>query len=215
MTDVYETDPCVRCGLTHLARRCTAHARDDDGALRPCTRWPVRGLNVCPAHGGRARQSKAKAVQNLSEKAATLAIRRVLHNPDARPVTDPVAALQRLTGQLRDAVESIGERVNELESVRYEGAGAAGSEQLRGEVAVWTGLMRELRGALTDLARLGLEERQVRVDEATAARLNEGVDWLLRALGVTVTDAVSGRVEAMFRALADGTPLMIESEVAR
>lgn len=37
---------------------------------RPCRRWSIRGGYVCPSHGGRAPQVKAKARERLAELAA-------------------------------------------------------------------------------------------------------------------------------------------------
>lgn len=78
MTTHEETNPgtCSKPGCLggHLPGRCTGHASDGSG--RPCKRFPVRGVNVCPSHGASAPQVQAAArlriLEAADEVAATL-----------------------------------------------------------------------------------------------------------------------------------------------
>lgn len=60
---------CGKCGQEH--RRCHAHVRrEDEGGIRPCGAYPIRGGQVCPVHGGMAPQTQAKAARTLAEREA-------------------------------------------------------------------------------------------------------------------------------------------------
>lgn len=83
----------------------------------------------------------------------------------ASPVKDPVASLERLAGALEEAVDVVGGKVNALTEL----AGGSGKTQLRGEVVLLERLLGQLRQALEGMARLGLAERQVELQEHQAA----------------------------------------------
>lgn len=102
-----------------------------------------------------------------------------LHNRGALPVDNPVVELSRMAGILRDAFEQAGARVNALASISVETR--AGGEQLRGEVVLWEKLIGHLRVTLVDMAKLGLEERLVRLEEKRAELVAEALFWLVGA----------------------------------
>lgn len=58
---------CARCGRDHNGR-CRAHRTrpDEQGHVIACKRWPTRGLEVCPNHGGGTRSSRAAGQRNLA-----------------------------------------------------------------------------------------------------------------------------------------------------
>lgn len=102
----------------------------------------------------------------------------LLLDVNAAPVTDPVASLQKLAGKLESMADVLGGRVNDLKSTWN--VTDSGSEQTRAEVALFERVLARLHSILTDMARLGIEDRSVRLEEA---RLN---------LVVTVIQAVLG-----------------------
>lgn len=58
---------CERCGQTHDPKHCPRHVDEDDGTLRPCRSYPIRGGTVCSKHGGNAPQVRAKAGKRLAQ----------------------------------------------------------------------------------------------------------------------------------------------------
>jgi hypothetical protein len=49
-------------------KKCTGHTTGVHGPRRPCDRWAVAGLDVCPMHGGSTKAAKAKAKEFLTDQ---------------------------------------------------------------------------------------------------------------------------------------------------
>jgi len=91
--------------------------------------------------------------------------------PGGGKVADPLSELLRVAAEIRDFKDFVAARVAELraESWRYESG--QGAEQLRAEVALYERALDRTAKVLTDITKLGLEERQVRLAERHAALL--------------------------------------------
>jgi hypothetical protein len=123
-------------------------------------------------------------------------------NPDAPPVTDPVAALQSLAGKLQHAVDVLGAHV--------DAGGLDGPSAL-----AWTKVMRELRQALESMERLGLHERQIRVSEQTGALVASVIRSVLERLELTDAQWLVAReaVPVELRRLASSSGPVVAGEV--
>jgi hypothetical protein len=145
------------------SRRCTAKSKRSQ---ERCRRAAVIGGTVCAMHGGKAPQVKAAAEARDLEQKATVEIDKLLWRglANATPVKDPVASLERLAGALEQAVDVVGGKVNELGHV----AGGTGLTQMRGEVVLLERLLGQLRQALDAMARLGIAERHVELEQERA-----------------------------------------------
>ena len=143
-------------GRVRQAERCTARRTNGD----PCRAWAVTGAKVCISHGGGAPQVRAAAARRVAERKAARALSGIT---DFAEVSDPVARLRLLSGRAERLVEVLGERVEELRSVGYR---SRAGEQLRAELAVYERMMATTGRLLVDLAKLNLDERQARIDEA-------------------------------------------------
>ncbi len=98
---------------------------------------------------------------------------------DASPVTDPLAALAGLAGQVLAWRDEMASQVNALTSLRYE---AENGEQRRAEVALWERAPDRAERVLVAMVRLNIDERQVAVTEAQA-------DMIERAVSAALADA--------------------------
>ena len=200
--------PCDRCGEPHA--RCSAHTR----AGRPCGQPPMRGQRVCKMHGGKSPGARENAEQRELEAKASVEVDKLLWRglANAHPVKDPVGSLERLAGALEQAVDVVGGRVNDLGSV----ASGSSMQQLRGEVVLLERLLGQLRQALDAMARLGIAERHVELEQERAhlvtaaflaalqsvSLLPADRDLMLRTFlaglgrGPETVDVVAGEVEA-------------------
>lgn len=143
-------------------RRCTAKSKQSG---ERCKRAPVVGGSVCAMHGGKAPQVAAAAEQRQLETKADAEVRKLWVGLDAAPeVKDPVGSLAKLAGALEQAVDHVGAKVNDLGSV----ASGSSMQQLRGEVVLLERLLGQLRQALDAMARLGIAERHVELEQARA-----------------------------------------------
>lgn len=143
-------------------RRCTATSK---GSGARCKRSAIPGGTVCAMHGGSAPQVRAKAQERQLEAGADASLRKLwVGLDDARPVKDPVAAMERLAGALEQLVDEAGAKVASLQSV----AGGKDLTQLRAEVVLLERALGHLRALLVDMARLGLAERQVELQQEQA-----------------------------------------------
>lgn len=180
--------PCPkgRCEQLHDPRKCTGHKDLDDGTLVPCGRFPSRDLSVCTSHGGAAPQVKAAASRERARR-EILQARDIL---DAQPITDPLRALQQLAGQVVEWMNALAERVD-FNNLRYESN--IMTEQARAEVQMLERAMDRCNTVLATIAKLNIDERLARVDEATAVMIVRAIEAGLASAGVAGPAAVRAR----------------------
>lgn len=145
-----------------MAPRCSAMSKQ---TKEQCKQRPVPGSTVCRFHGGAAPQVKAAAEQRQVEAAADASLRKLwVGLEQAVPVKDPVASMERLAGALEQLVDEAGDRVSKLTQV----AGGKDLTQLRAEVTLLERALGHLRALLADMARLGIAERHVQLEQERA-----------------------------------------------
>lgn len=166
---------CVTCGQVH--ERCSAHVRG-----RPCRRSPMAGQRVCSTHGGRAPQNIAAARRRLAQAEALASLAEV----EVVPIGDPVDELVELAAKAKAWMEHMANHVSELGKLyRFTDEDSFGraTEQLDARVAVLERAMDRLERFLTNLVKLGLEDRKVRLDELRAGLVAVVLAGVLRELG--------------------------------
>lgn len=142
---------------SHSRRECVAVSKRSAGR---CHNLAVAGMPRCYIHAGLSREeAKSRGQANI----AAARLKRELFDADAEAIVDPVEKLAKFGGQLGHMVDVLGAKVNALESV--EVTTDSGSSQVRAVVGLFRDVQREYRATLTDLSRLGLEERSVRLRE--------------------------------------------------
>lgn len=134
-------------------------------------------------HGGAAPQARAKAAERQAEEQAARVLTKVWDR-DAAPVTDAVAAMQRLAGRLENAVDVLGDRLVD-DAVSLDAP----------EALAWQRVVRELRQLLEAMERLGIAQRYVQVEAARVGLIAGALERALEVAGVDVeTRALVGRV---------------------
>jgi len=136
------------------------------------------GYGRCSWHGGCSPTGSQSAAEQRIEAEAE----RLLYQHDAPAVTDHLEALQRLAGRVLAMEQFIGEKVNELRSLRY--GSEAGGEQLRAEVAVLERAMDRAGRLLVDIAKLNIEERLATVTEQQVTLVRDALAAQLAAAGL-------------------------------
>jgi hypothetical protein len=138
------------------------------------------GVGRCKLHGGNTGKQRVGAARVTAEQE----VRKVLAELDVAPVDDPLTALSQLAGQVMAWQTATATLVNRLgDKVRYEGA--AGAEQLRAEVGLYERAMDRANTVLSTIARLDIDGRLVRIEEAKAQLLMEAVQAGLDAIGLS------------------------------
>lgn len=160
-------------------RRCNGTNRRG----QPCGRTPAVGFTVCHLHGAKAPQVQRKAAERVAEARAVRMFEQ--YTPDiGRTVDDPITALLTLAGEISGFKDFIGGRVAEMraESWRYEGEHA---EQLRAELGLYERALDRTARILTDVNKLGLEERRVVLAERQGHQIANALRRIFDALDLT------------------------------
>src|SRR5258708_26285902 len=189
----------------HMAKRTGPHSggklHGRDGTCELPAGWGTdhKGYGRCRKHLGNA-PTVAKAAERQRTEAEA---RKLLAGiGEHEPVTDRVDQLQRLAGRAvrwLDVLESI---IVDLERLRYSTKTA---EQIDGRIVVFERAMDRCSTILQGLARLNLDERSVRVQEAQVAILADALHQALAetALPEETRQAIVVRVSELV-ALAEG-----------
>jgi hypothetical protein len=143
---------------------CGGPLKHRDGTCTQTAGWgtPHPGIGRCKLHGG-STGSHVKAAQRVQAER----VLRSVWNPNAEPVTDSVAALQRLAGGLEEAVGVLGAQLTVGEPCELCGRGGVALDPVN--AGAWTRTVRELRTALSEMERLGIASRFVELQEGQAA----------------------------------------------
>ena len=178
MSDLTETSAAVG---TPPRRRCKARSK---GSGEQCKRSPVAGADVCLAHGGGARQVKAKAAERL----LTARIRGELAKVEIEPITDPAAAYADLAGEQWAFKELARQQIQVLESWASWSEGAG--EQIKATVQVYTAALTAMQKTLADMLRIGLSAEALRAAKERssceqAEALQRVIDGLLGGLDLS------------------------------
>src|SRR3954454_9834966 len=127
--------------MEYAKERCTGTKTDGSG--QRCGNWPLRGAKVCRKHGGGAPQVRAAAARNLMQGELRSLLQK--HGRDI-PITDPLTALQEHAGKVRAWMDFLEDRIGALRhSSQWD------TEQVRGEVQLFTDAQSQVRQTLVDM----------------------------------------------------------------
>lgn len=169
----------------HGRPRCGAKTRQGEGTCRQSAgaRTGNLGVGRCWLHGGASPNAKRAAGRELVHREITQAVEIL----GANPVDDPLRALQQLGGQVLAWKNALAARVD------MNALLTANTEQVRAEVVLLERAMDRCATVLSAIARLDIDERLARVDEATALIVVRAVEAALAAVGMTGTAAETAR----------------------
>lgn len=162
--------------------KCTGKSKTRQG--EPCGNWPVRGATVCRNHGGSAPQVKAAAARRVVEGQALKAVSAL---GKWSPVTDPLTALADVAGEVtavKDFLRGLVEQIVEVEQ-RHAGLSGGGetlrstddkgAEQLNAKFQAYMTMLDRTVSTLATIAKLNIDERMARIDEARAEMIREAL----------------------------------------
>lgn len=151
-----------------------------------CGRPPAIGLDKCSMHAGISKDRRL-AVAREAE------LKQQLARLDLAPVENPLKEIAVVAAQVLWFKDQVAERVNELTSLRYS---TEGGKQLRAEVALFERALDRCEKFLGSMARLNIDERLVRIEQAKAEVIVAAVDAALAKAGVSGERATEARREA-------------------
>ena len=97
------------------------------------------------------------------------------------PVTEPTKALMELAGEAIAFKEILSEHVAKLNEMRYEGKAG---EQIRGELEAYERALDRAEHFCNNLAKLNLEERRVKVEQAQVLLVTQALDAAMAQAGL-------------------------------
>lgn len=178
------------------ARRCTATSKRTG---QPCRRWAVPGAAVCTTHGGKAPQVVAAAQRRIMAAEAGEILDRLGVAVETTPVEALEAMLAEAAGNvavLRSVIANLG--LNLWQATRHPDGTPTGTGDIHPLISLYNSERDRLANLSVACAKLGLDERRVRLAEAQ-------VDQLLGHLAGAVADIGldTQTVGRLHQALAD------------
>lgn len=143
-----------------------------------CKRLVMIGATVCDFHGGKSRQAKRKAASRLAAAHAA----EFLRDQEVRPIEDPIAELLHLTAEVRANYEFLRDNVAQLHVSDWEHVDDKRALQLSVYVEAMERAQERTGKFLTEMIRLGLEERMVQISEKLADEVFAALDRTLAAV---------------------------------
>lgn len=159
-----------------------------------CERRLSGGLTRCKHHGGSLTKSKVAATERRLEEEVT----RLLADRTPGPVTNPLEAFQLLLGEVLAVKEAFAERVAELQHLTV--TDQLGREDVRALLAAYERALDRAGRLLVDAARLGIDERLVRLAEAHGALIAETVRVVVAGLPEPLAAWLRKSIAAQLRA---------------
>lgn len=165
-------------------RRCTRIKQDGER----CSNIADEGSIVCRYHGGNSPSVKKAAARRQLSKYVTSAF--MVPNPV--PVTDPLQALSMLASEvmawregLRRMVIDLGDDLTKVDAMQVE--------RVRGLVELYERSIDRADKVLTNIAKLNLDERLVKITELQVTKVVEALDRTFDELNLSESQRVQAR----------------------
>ena len=157
-------------------RLCGAKKRQGEGTCGQPAGWgtPHAGAGSCKLHGGcMLNNRRAAAEEQAREEVMRLGF---------EPVTDPLAQLASVAGELVAVKDRLREHVERLTHIRT--LSAEGTEQVRAELSAYQQALRDTVSVLAAMARLNIGERLAKVSEAQLELMEKALRYALDDAGL-------------------------------
>jgi hypothetical protein len=157
--------------------RCGANCRSKEGPCRNKAGWGTDhvGVGRCRKHLGNTENHRVSAARQATTAEATEMLKR-LGQP--APLGDPVEELLQLGAEIRAWLEVLRELVARAKDIAtYD---VAHREYERASIKLYGEQLDRAHRVLSDLAKLGLDQRRVRVSEIQTATLVAAVTAMVR-----------------------------------
>jgi hypothetical protein len=162
--------------------KCKAKRHDGE----PCQAHAIRHAAVCRVHGGSAKQVRQAAARREAMAGAESAVKRLAAVAEpSTPVVDPLEALAVLAGEVLRWKDLLAAHVADLDGLRYSGISG---EQVRGEIMLFGQALDRCNTVLSTYARLGIDERLVRIEEQRADMIAVIIRAVLADRELALTD---------------------------
>lgn len=143
-----------------------------------CRRFPVEFAKVCPAHGGKlpvvkVAAEKARLTFEIGKAAQKLGV--------AAAVDNPLIELKKLAGEVIGWKNLCRITLDGLKDVGYSGMTG---EQVSARIQVWERALDRSITALATLAKLNIDERLARIEEAQADMVRQAFAAGLEEMGI-------------------------------
>lgn len=185
---------------TNHARRCTAMKTDKS---ERCRRFAGRGMTVCPAHGGKAKQVKAKARQRIALDEALKTV--ILFGAEPVPGVDPGEVLLSMIADMNarftalrsflagvPADQTFGEYrkvVDELGTLQQQLVKAASVGQQLGLEQQSALMAQQVAAMFTDLTESIALDAELALDATGQSRVRRITAYRLRSARTVLTPA--------------------------
>jgi hypothetical protein len=160
-------------------QQCGSRKRQGAGLCSQPAGWGTDhpGFGACKLHGG----STTAGTKAAAEAEGVYLLGKFVG--ERKPVDDPFAELRRIGALALAWMEACQDTIKDLKSFRYEDA--KGAEQLRSEIPMFERSMDHAATLLATIAKLGLDEREVAVNEAKATMMLRALEAGLAENGIT------------------------------
>lgn len=164
----------------HACGRARCRGTTDGGR---CRKAPIKAATVCRSHGAaKGTPAAAKAAQRQTEAKAAELLR--LYDPDAEPVVDAVAALQKLAGSEAVTLDALGRLLNRWleQSVTCGACGRPASDPPAVLLAAFQRQDRQHSQTLDGMERLGIASRYQQMTEELAGKVAGDIEVVVRRI---------------------------------
>jgi alpha-D-ribose 1-methylphosphonate 5-triphosphate synthase subunit PhnG len=159
---------------------CGAKKRQGEGTCRRPAGWGTdhAGVGHCKLHGGCTKNQRKKAKSQIVDAE----VREILQREPLNPVSDPLHQLQMLAAEILRIKDIFAAKVEALSEWEYRNDDD--NEELRAVIQGYERGLDRANRVLVSMARLDLDERFARIDEARAIVVAAVIERVLDGVGV-------------------------------